>query len=146
VLEVTFCHILLSDRCKEFQGCRSRSFFTFPAPAPGKFRLRLLVETCDAPPLPPLPATLVVCYFLQKLFHKKYLYRDAPDIRLAGYLAEYPAFFRYPVSGRIPDITCRISGLFFDVRYPAGYRISLARYPAGYQASRILKKAGYPAK
>jgi hypothetical protein len=31
---------------------------------------------------------------------------------------------------------------FFDIRYPAGYRILLAGYPAGY---RILKLAGYPA-
>jgi len=47
------------------------------------------------------------------------------DIRLAG----YPAVFVYPISGRIPDITCRISSQP-DMRktgYPAGY-------PAKYSA------------
>jgi len=35
--------------------------------------------------------------------------RVVPDIRLAGYLAGYPAFF--------------------DIRYPAGYPVSFAGYP-----------------
>ena len=68
--------------------------------------------------------------------------------RISGWPDIWPnirPFFdiRYPVGYRIS-----LAGYpaFFDVRYPAGYRISLARYPAGYQASRILKKAGYPAK
>ncbi len=39
------------------------------------------------------------------------LIRDVPDIRLAGYPAGYPAIFLYPVSGRIPDMLCRISGI-----------------------------------
>jgi hypothetical protein len=43
------------------------------------------------------------------------------------------------ISGRIipPD-----NPAFFDIRYPAGYRILQAGYLAGY---RILKIAGYPA-
>ena len=52
-----------------------------------------------------------------------YVFRVAPDIRLAG----YPAFF--------------------DIRYPAGYPVSFAGYPAGYPIGRIAGyPAGYPAK
>ena len=53
--------------------------------------------------------------------------RVVPDIRLAGYPAGYPAFF--------------------DIRYPAGYPVSIAGYPAGYPAGRITGyPAGYPVK
>jgi hypothetical protein len=46
----------------------------------------------------------------------------------------------YRISGW-PDIRPD-NPAFFDIQYPAGYRILLAGYPAGYQ---ILKIAGYPA-
>ena len=62
----------------------------------------------------PLPSLKTVKSFFFCIFP-----RVAPDIRPAG----YPAFF--------------------DIRYPAGYPVSLAGYPAGYPVGRI---AGYPAR